>query len=254
MKSFACFVVFSILSLAHAEEKKSNLPSVSFGPFPLPSVRTYVCSATGTPANKAELNSPFPNDFPPSVTVGLEDARPHPAYKKGARYFFFSRNYIRVYCISDVERVPYKTIQPQIALLRKLLGERPATIQDDERLPDYPSRNAVHAFQVKLSYLDAPWGSGICYITQFTQDGGTPANNEELAYLFQGLTNDGSYYLSADFRISHPKLPKGIDDAPDNREKGDYHLDRLLLSKQTDRSFTPSLATLRQWLQSIKLK
>jgi hypothetical protein len=37
-------------------------------------------------------------------------------------------------------------------------------------------------------------------------------NNEELLFLFQGLSKDGLSYLSADFRITHPKLPRGIDD------------------------------------------
>lgn len=258
MKLPVYLFLLSFCSLAHAEEKKPVLPSVSFGPFPLQSVRTHIWSVAGTPASKAELNSPFPNDFPPSVTIGLEDARPYPATKKGARYFFPGRNYIRVYRIVDVEHAPYKTIQGQISSLRKLLQERPASIQDDDKhyfpLPDYPPRNAAHAIQLKLSYLDAPWGSGLCYVTQFTQDGGTPANNEELTYLFQGLTKDGANYISADFRITHPKLPKGIDDAPRDREKGDYHLDRLLLSKQTDSSFSPSLVKLRQWLQSIEIE
>jgi hypothetical protein len=115
-------------------------------------------------------------------------------------------------------------------------------------LPDYPPRNAGRAFEVKLTSIDAVWGSGICYVTQFTQDGGTPANNEELTYIVQGITRYNSFYVSGDFRITNPKLPKGTDDAP-RRRKGDYEPDRRLLSKESDRSFTPSLANSGIWLK-----
>src|SRR5260370_26170978 len=47
------------------------------------------------------------------------------------------------------------------------------------------------------------------------------------------------------------ELPKGIDDAL-HRPNGDYEPDRRLLSKETDSSFTPSLAKLRDWIRSLK--
>lgn len=228
-------------------------PSISFGAFPLALKRTYVFSAPGTPATKAQLNTPFPNDFPPSVTVTLEDARKFPSGQ--GRYYFPSRNVVRVYRISHVEAVPYKTIQSEIESLRKVLSERPSAVADDERhsLPDYPPRNAAHCFELKLSYIDAAWGSAICYVTQFSQDGGTPANNEELTYIVQGLSKDGEFYVSADLSITHPKLPNRIQDTPE-RKKGDYAPDRALLSKQSEGSFTPALDKIRTWVSTLEAK
>jgi len=215
-------------------------PSVSFGAFPLELKRTYVFSAAGTSARKAELNNPFPNDFPPSLTVMFEDVRKFPSGQ--GRYYFPSRNVVRVYRISSVEAAPYKTIQSHIKSLRRILSERPSAVADDKRhsLPDYPPRNAAHCFELKLSYIETRWGTAICYVTQFSQDGGTPANNEELTYIVQGLSKDGAFYVSADFSITHPKLPNRVQDTPD-REKGDYAPDIALLSKQSDASFKPSL-------------
>jgi hypothetical protein len=249
------FLLAALLCVCHAETAIDNPPLVSFGTFPLPVMRTYVSAAVGTPASRANLNDPFPNDFPPSTTVTLEDARDYPATKKGPRYFFPGRNILRVFRISHVESAPYKTIQTDITSLRKLLVDRPQTVPDDgeHSLPDYPPRNSAHAFQVNVRYLDADWGGGICYITQFTQDGGTPANNEELTYIVQGISKDNNFYISGDFRITHPKLPKGIDDTP-HRAKGDYEADRSLLSKQSDASFAPSLAKLREWIKSLKIE
>jgi hypothetical protein len=229
-------------------------PSISFAAFPLPLKRTYVFSTAGTPAAKAELNTPFPNDFPPSAVVMLEDIRKFASGQ--GRYFFPSRNVLRVYRISHVETAPYKTIQTDINSLRKLLSDRPSAVTDDDsvqKLPDYPPRNAGHCFAVKLSYINAAWGNAVCYVTQFTQDGGTPANNEELTYIVQGLSKDGAFYLSADFSITHPKLPNRVQDTPE-REKGDYAPDIALLSKQSEASFKPSLEKLRTWLATLETK
>jgi hypothetical protein len=256
MKLRASALFLAALACAcRADTASDDPPSVSFSTFPLPLVRTYVSSAPGTPAAKAKLDDPFPNDLPPATTVMLEDARDYPAYKKGARYFFPSHNVLRLFRISGVQSAPYKTIQVDITSLRKLLADRPRSIPDDEKhsLPDYPPRNSAHAFQVNVAYLDADWGSGICYVTQFSQDGGTPANNEELTYIFQGISKDNNFYVSGDFRITHPKLPKGVDDTP-RRPKGDYDADRILLSKQSDASFTPSLAEIREWIKSLKVE
>ena len=211
----------------------------------------YVSSEAGTPAGKAKLDDPFPNDYPPCTTVMLEDVRKFPESKE-PRYYLPSRNVLRVYRISKVKAAPYKTIQAHIKSLRKVLKERPGSIPDDyeHALPDYPPRNSAHALQVKISYLDAAWGNALCYVTQFTQDGGTPANNEELTYIVQGVSKNSEFYIAADFSITHSKLPNRIDDTPD-RQNGDYAPDRALLSKQTDSSFTPALDKIRTWLTSL---
>ncbi len=184
----------------------------------------------------------------------LEDIRKFPSGQ--GRYYFPSRNVLRIYRISHVEAAPYKTIQSDIKSLRKLLSDRPSAVTDDDsiqKLPDYPPRNAGHCFAVKVAYIDAAWGSAICYVTQFTQDGGTPANNEELTYIVQGLSKDGELYVSADFSIIHPKLPNRIQDTPE-REKGDYAPDMALLSKQSEQSFTPALDKIRAWVSTLEAK
>ena len=103
MKTAVLFLLLASLGrLVGAEPTPDTPPAVSFGPFPLAAVRTHMSSEAGTPAGKTEMVSPFPNDFPPCIVVGLEDARVYPAYKKGARYFFPGRNVLRVYQISAV--------------------------------------------------------------------------------------------------------------------------------------------------------
>jgi len=241
-------------------------PSMSMAAFPLPLKRTYLFSAAGNPAGKAELDTPFPNDFPPCLTVMLEDMRKFPSSK--GRYYFPSRNVVRVFRVSQIDQAPYKTIAGQIKSLRRILAERPTEVSYEETvsastsvpnvtarysLPDYPPRNAGHVVEVKLSYVDAAWGAAFCYVTQFTQEDGTRLNNEELTYIVQGITNDNQFYLSADFSIAHSKLPNTARETL-KRPKGDAALDHTLLSKQKEASFTPDLSKLRKWISALKFE
>jgi hypothetical protein len=245
------FIVLACCTFAG--ERPVDIPAVSFAPFPLPILRHYISAATGRPAGKATLNSPFPDDFPPSTTVAFEDGR---KYKiPDGSYAFPSRNYLRVYRISDIHKAPYKTIQSHFEVLRRVLKARPAEVPNDEAtlrsLPDYPPRNAAHAFELHLGYVDAPWGSGICYMTLFTQDGSGHANNDELQYLFQGLSKDNAFYVSADFRVTHPRLNHFT--WPET-EKGDYSADCKLLSLLKPNTFSPSLPDIQRWLATLKIE
>jgi hypothetical protein len=71
--------------------------------------------------------------------------------------------------------------------------------------------------------------------------------------LVQGLSKDGQFYLSADFSITHPKLPNRVQDTP-KRQQGDYAPDRTLLSQQSDLSFAPALDGIRKWLKTLEAK
>jgi hypothetical protein len=48
-------------------------------------------------------------------------------------------------------------------------------------------------------------------LTQFAQNA-WPINNEDLVYVFQGLTHDGRYYISAFLPVSAPFLPDHVDE------------------------------------------
>jgi hypothetical protein len=44
----------------------------------------------------------------------------------------------------------------------------------------------------------------ILAVTQFAQDSALQ-DNEQLVYVFQGLSKDRHFFVSSDFRITHPK-------------------------------------------------
>jgi hypothetical protein len=249
----------------YAETSADSIPTISFAPFPRQLERIYLYNYKGTSATKAKMDSPAPDDFPPFAMIGFEDG--HEALKPG-RYYFPSRNYLRVYNIIAVKTAPYQTIQADIAKLEDLLSKRPTKVpsggefgkvQDKyERFPDYPPRNAGHVLQIKTDYVDASWGSGLFYVTQFAQDTAWP-NNDELVYIFQGLSKDRHYFVSADFHVTHPKAFAGIDDMPKaikdgSGEERDEFVEKVTstLAKEPDDSFTPSLAAIRRWVTTLK--
>ncbi|MBK1883376.1 hypothetical protein JIN85_13190 [Luteolibacter pohnpeiensis] len=49
----------------------------------------------------------------------------------------------------------------------------------------------------------------------FTQGPGNYRNNEELTYLFQGLSYDEKIFISGDFRVTHAILRATIDSISD---------------------------------------
>ncbi len=255
-RHFYLYVILGLLTgNLRAEDAQNGWPSIDFGRFPSPLLHTRVAAYHGSPATKANLHLPEPEDLPPHMTVDFQDAREYPAYKKGARYFFPAGNNLTVYRISEVKTAPYKTIQKEIALLEKLLAGRPKSVpfrEESSELPDYPPIEGEHVFEAKLAYLNAPWGSGLCYLTQYTQEPGHFANNEELTYVFQGLSKEGSFYVSANFRVTHPKLPSGIDARPKKKETSSLN-DTAFLDKQSDDSFTPSLSKIRNWIGTLEL-
>ena len=120
-----------LLCICIREAFADSPPLISFAPFPSAVQRTYASARQGTPAGKADLVTPWPNDFPPSIIVRFETT--------------FSSNLLRVYDISEAEMAPYKTIQGHIKDLQKILQQRPhrpPTARHPHKygspLPDYP--------------------------------------------------------------------------------------------------------------------
>ena len=92
--------------------------------------------------------------------------------------------------------------------LRSILENRPDLGENMEGLfaPFLPMWNAGQFFTVKPAYLDFQNGSGIRYLTMFGQ-AVHPVDNQRLLYTYQGLTADGSYYVSFVLPVAHPLLP-----------------------------------------------
>jgi hypothetical protein len=189
----------------------------------------------------------------------LKDKRPLPALEKGPRYFYPTQSFICVIPLKDSSVKDFGRAYPRLqkaALdLRKILRERPERIQNWREIPDLPDNNASPSIFSRPQYLDFRSGSGILFLTQYTQElDPNPVNNEELTCNFQGLTSDGRYYVAARLAITHPSLPKGIDYTDDiERDRGHRYLrgEEKALEGLAEESFQPPLNNLKALLASI---
>lgn len=216
--------------------------------------------------NKVEkyvTSEPSPEgSWPEHRRFYLEDKRPLPAFEKGPRYFFPARSLICFIPLGDPSEKEFGKTYPEIssaaAELRQILSKAPKAPDATKSLPDLPRNNAGQSFRSKAQLVDFKAGSGILFLTQYTQEVyPNPINNEELTCNFQGLTKNGKYYVAARMAIIHPDLPRGIDftkhiDRDDNLrylKEGEKRLNRL-----ADDSFQPSLAELKKLIASISIQ
>lgn len=217
-----------------------------------------------TKEKKFVTSEPSPiGSWPEHRCFHPEDIRPLPAFEQGPRYFFPARSRICFIPLNDPSEKEFGKVYPEITLtaakLRRILTKRPEAPGITKKdLPDLPAIEAEQTINSKVQFMDFVAGSGILFLTQYTQEMlPNPIDNEELTCNFQGLTNDGRCYVAARMAITHPSLPKGIDFTEDIQgdkkwrylKEGEKRLNRL-----SDDSFQPSLTELRKLLASTVVK
>ena len=99
--------------------------------------------------------------------------------------------------------------------LNQLLLEKPT--EGLESIPFLPVWNAAQMMSTNITYFDFKNGSGVRFLTQYGQ-ALWPINNNGVFYTYQGMTDDGEFYLAAVFPVSHPLLP----DAGEEVINGDF--------------------------------
>jgi hypothetical protein len=150
-----------------------------------------------------------------------------------------------------------------LAALERLLANRPPDAAPP--LPVLPQLNAVNDFAARIAYLDlADGGRGVRFIGRFAQDA-APLRNDQLRYVFQGLSADGSRLLVASLPIATSALPDdneiaGVDGSGPGPGPGPgpdigAHLAQwtATFDALAPAAFEPSLDTLDKLLQSVNV-
>jgi hypothetical protein len=131
--------------------------------------------------------------------------------------------------------------------------------KEGKSLPFLPLFNAAQVMHAQMKYLDFKNGKGVRFLTQFDQ-APLPINNHELFYTFQGLSNDGKYYVAAILPVNLASLPA---DERVNEKDMDAYMKNFManlnatvasLNQQTDSAFSPDLGKLDAMMQSIEIK
>jgi hypothetical protein len=132
------------------------------------------------------------------------------------------------------------------------------TRQPGETLPFLPLISAKQVLHSQVQYLDFKNGKGVRFLTQFNT-GIVKINNAQLIYTFQGLTNDGRFYVSAILPVTHADLPDTEEVFSQNlADMSGYpaYLTQTTawLDQQPAKSFAPDLAKLDALVQSIEIQ
>jgi putative hemolysin len=91
-----------------------------------------------------------------------------------------------------------------VANLKTLLATKPVSMTGS--LPVLPPITGMQRFYAQAQYLDFQNGTGVGFLTTYGLDV-SPVTADQLFYTFQGLTNDGKYYVAAFHPISTTLLP-----------------------------------------------
>lgn len=161
---------------------------------------------------------------------------------------------IHIYPV-DVYSNASQNAAERITDLKAMLAERPAKPQVNE-VPFLPLVNAGRMGMLKFAFLNFQNGSGVRFITQLGQ-AFFPFNNRSMIYTFQGLTQDGRYYISALLPIAHHSLDmyNDIELSEDFYNNAEQFLTEQVagLEAQTDDSFLPTISTLDAMLASLRI-
>jgi hypothetical protein len=131
----------------------------------------------------------------------------------------------------------------------------------ESALPFLPWTNSKQAFCAQPKLVDFVGGEGLRYLTYYAQDP-SPALESQIFYTFQGITDDGQFYVSAFFPIQTgifptepPSCPKCGDPGYDPFVEWTATLTKQLnqVNAQSEDTFSPSLLVLDELIRSITI-
>jgi hypothetical protein len=128
----------------------------------------------------------------------------------------------------------------------------------EQPVPVFPVFNAQQVIHPQIKYLNFKNGQGVRFATYYAQDA-SPITNDGLFYTFQGLTDDGKYYVTAFWHLRSDQLPNSYQDA--NIQDYDAFAKQFetyikatsdQLNALPSEAFTPNLNALDQMVESIQ--
>jgi len=143
----------------------------------------------------------------------------HPAFVLKGGYAdqlkgsFFSKPEIRIYPVSEYLKIVGQNadlkhiVEEEFNRLKDALEKKPASFTYEA--PFVAVLEAGQLFQAKVKYLNFKAGKGILYLTWFCNDPirSCHIDSQGLSYVFQGVTDDGRYFIYATFPVKTKFLP-----------------------------------------------
>lgn len=215
-----------------------------------PDIASGVTAET-IPATQDDPNAPYWASMPTTQVFYFEDYPLENTFHEARIEVYPAREFASLNSVA----------KDQINQLRQILEAQPtdfSATDPEDRLPFLPLFNAAQVFRVQPAYVPFTNGAGLRYITYYAQDV-SPVTNNGLFYTYQGLTNDGEYYVSAIFPVRTDALPDEVDydnlDYQSFADNFDSYLTETTsaLNELSSADFTPDLATLDDIVASINV-
>ena len=244
----------------HVQDQQVSLVS---GPVPTSSPKTV--PETGMPRVAFDLNEAVAATVSNKTIPAVETSDQTPYWALLPEHLEISfTNYaqpdsqlqpkIYVYPVADLKE-KNQAAEEQISALEQLLIKKP-DLSTISSLPFLPLNNAQAMFYAQVQYINFNGGSGIRYLTQHAQVA-EPITNQELLYTFQGMTDDGKYYVAAIFPVAQSDLPADTASAGTSFPDGfDTYIQSVksALEVAAPGSFNPTLGDLDDLIQTILIQ
>ncbi len=237
-------------------EPPAEIPAATEPPAPITNV---ICGELSLYLDPA-LASSFDCEIVPESSLEFDVYPAHTVltlqgYPLTGKFFL---PHISVYSVQRYTELLPDHIPGRVTALQNLIG---GALPDDAALPFLPVFNAGQVFHAQ--YLALPFfsGGGIRFLAEYAQYF-APVNNAGLFYTYQGLTNDGLYWVSAILPVNHPMLPDNGLNPPGGQSWEEFsnnyeaYIGDMVsqLNAQPLDSFVPSLAALDALVSSITIQ
>lgn len=206
----------------------------------------------------------------PEYPLKEPDYKPDGVAPEHVRFTFdfgkeYSKAKISVYPLNEFPKVysvnpdSVERMKKDIEALKKVIKD--ASIRHEGEIPHLPFIDASQVFHSKVRHYNFENGKGILFVTHVANECGFIINGD-LIYRFEGLTNDGRFYITAETPVSVGFLPNESQDEIDGYTWKDlcaHHYDDYInsitsrLEKLNPNDFRPNLEKFESIISSLKV-
>lgn len=153
--------------------------------------------------------------------------------------------------------------EEELQRLKEMIAESPSQVQEcvpQPALSAFYTTCSHQQFDANIATVDFQNGSGVRFVTVYAIQDAVPVSNENLAYVFQGFTDDERYYVAAGFHITHMDLeefaleiPPEVYAEPSGAALRQYFEDHEALLNASEGRYQPLLSRFDELLSSLRI-
>jgi hypothetical protein len=228
----------------------------------------------------ASLFSAVTADIVPAHPLERADDKPMGFNQKHIRFCFPNEEpykyaypdcypYVVVFSLADFKQAfsisdeSVKGIEKEIADVKKIISSKSTSVKG--KIPYFEYFDASQVFHSHVKYIKFQNGKGMLFLTYYDVELNN-VDSDNLAYLFQGITDDGKYGVLTWFPVAALNFPKDTYQPPTSYNENSnvnailrkYEAYRLWVQRQCSAlspdEYKPSLRLLEKLVRSIRVE